>query len=62
LAKVKDDLKAKNIELHSIELSGGGSRIPSFIQSVKEVFKIEPSRTLNSSESVARGCALQAAI
>jgi heat shock protein 4 len=62
LAKVKDDLKAKNIELHSIELIGGGSRIPSFIQSVKEVFKIEPSRTLNSSESVARGCALQAAI
>lgn len=40
LAKVKDDLKAKNIELHSIELIGGGSRIPSFIQSVKEVFKI----------------------
>ena len=58
LTKVKDELKAKKIELHSIEMVGGGSRIPIFIQSVKEVFKIEPSRTLNSSESVARGCAL----
>jgi heat shock protein 4 len=58
LTKVKDELQAKKFELHSIEMVGGGSRIPIFIQSVKEVFKIEPSRTLNSSESVARGCAL----
>jgi heat shock protein len=35
LAKLKDDLKAKSIELHSIEMVGGGSRIPIFIQSVK---------------------------
>lgn len=41
---------------------GGGSRIPLFIQTLREVFNKEPSRTLNSSESVARGCALEAAI
>lgn len=62
LVKVRDALKAKNINLHSIELIGGGSRIPAFIQRVKSIFEVEPSRTLNSSESVARGCALMAAI
>lgn len=62
LTKVKENLKAKNINLHSIELIGGGSRIPAFVQVVKQVFNIEPSRTLNSNESVARGCALMAAI
>jgi len=29
---------------------------------VKSIFGMEPSRTLNSSESIARGCALMAAI
>ena len=62
LVKVRDDLKAKDIQLHSIELIGGGTRIPIFNQAVKEVFGIESSRTLNSRESVARGCALEAAI
>ena len=62
LTKVRDSLKARNIQLHSIELIGGGSRIPSFVHLVKSVFGIDPSRTLNSSESVARGCALMAAI
>lgn len=62
LIKVRDNLKAKNINLHSIELVGGGSRIPGFVHLVKETFGVEPSRTLNSSESVARGCALMAAI
>jgi heat shock protein 4 len=55
-------LKTKNIALHSIELIGGGTRIPAFLNLVKDVFNIEPSRTLNSSESVARGCALMSAI
>jgi len=59
---MRENLKSKNIKLHSIELIGGGTRIPCFLQIVKEVFEIEPSRTLNSSESVARGCALDAAI
>jgi heat shock protein 4 len=62
LTRVRDSLKAKNIQLHSIELVGGGTRIPIFLNLVKQVFSVEPSRTLNSSESVARGCALMAAI
>jgi heat shock protein 4 len=59
---MKENLKGKNINLHSIELVGGASRIPAFVQLVKQIFGVEPSRTLNSSESVARGCALMAAI
>lgn len=62
LSKTRDSLKSKNVNLHSIELIGGGSRIPAFVQLVKQVFNLDPSRTLNSSESVARGCALMAAI
>lgn len=62
LTRMRDALKARNINLHSIELIGGGSRIPAFVSLVKQVFGVEPSRTLNSSESVARGCALMAAI
>lgn len=49
LIKMRESLKAKNIKLNSIELIGGGTRIPCFLQIVKEVFEVEPSRTLNSS-------------
>lgn len=60
--KVKAEIDEKKIELHGIELVGGGTRIPSFIKIIERVFKSEPSRTLNSSESIARGCALMAAM
>ena len=59
---MKDTISQKKINLHSIEMVGGGTRIPAFISTLKETFGVEPSRTLNSSESVARGCALMAAI
>lgn len=62
LTKAKETLKEKGITLHSIELIGGGTRIPECIRIVKENFGFEPSRTLNSSESIARGCGLMAAI
>jgi molecular chaperone DnaK (HSP70) len=58
----RDFLKEKAIEVHSVEMVGGGSRIPEFIRIAKEIFTHEPSRTLNSNESVARGSALMAAI
>lgn len=45
-----------------IELVGGGSRIPCFIKTVANVFGLEPSRTLNSSECIARGAALFSAM
>ncbi|GMH05316.1 hypothetical protein Nepgr_007156 [Nepenthes gracilis] len=49
-------------EIHSVELVGSGSRIPAISKILASFFKREPSRTLNSSECVARGCALQSAM
>lgn len=46
--------------LDAVELVGGYSRTPAFIAAVREAFGIEPSRTLNAEESVARGAALDA--
>lgn len=46
-------------DIHSVELVGGGTRIPAIKKLVKEVFGKEGSTTLNADEAVARGCALQ---
>jgi len=62
LTTLAQKLKDKNISLHSIELVGGGTRIPKVLSLIEGVFKMQLSRTLNSSESVSRGCALMAAI
>ncbi|XP_023535706.1 heat shock 70 kDa protein 16-like [Cucurbita pepo subsp. pepo] len=48
--------------IHSVELVGSGSRIPAITRLLASVFKKEPSRKLNASECVARGCALQCAM
>lgn len=46
-------------ELDSIELIGDSTRMPIIQQTVKEVFnRQELQRTLNSQETIARGCAL----
>jgi heat shock protein 4 len=53
----------KTGQIDSIELVGEATRIPSVRKVVEEVFKKEKSqRTLNSSECVARGCSLMAAM
>ncbi|KAJ0450251.1 putative Heat shock protein 70 family [Helianthus annuus] len=49
-------------ELYAIELVGSGSRIPAITRKLTSFFKKEPTRTLNASESVARGCALRCAM
>ncbi|EXB50301.1 Heat shock 70 kDa protein 16 [Morus notabilis] len=49
-------------KIHSVELVGSGSRIPAITRSLASVFKREPRRSLNASECVARGCALQGAM
>ncbi|KAK9155736.1 hypothetical protein Sjap_003216 [Stephania japonica] len=49
-------------KIHSVELVGSGSRVPAIARILVSVFKREPSRTLNASECVARGCALQCAM
>ncbi|KAM2058099.1 hypothetical protein ACFX16_030715 [Malus domestica] len=49
-------------KIHSVELVGSGSRIPAVARILASVFRKEPGRTLNASECVARGCALQCAM
>jgi heat shock protein 4 len=52
---------AKN--LHSVERIGGGTRIPFVEKVIAHTFKLEAlSKTLDANESVARGCAIQAAM
>ncbi|KAL8584488.1 hypothetical protein ACOMHN_016809 [Nucella lapillus] len=62
LANVLTAAKLKPNDVHSVEILGGSSRIPSFKHLVSQVFSREPSTTLNADEAVARGCALQCAI
>lgn len=49
-------------KIHSIELVGSGSRIPAITRILTSLFGREPRRSLNASECVARGCALQCAM
>ena len=49
-------------KLHSIEVIGGGCRIPFIKRTVEDGFGKVPSFTLNASESVARGAAITAAV
>ncbi|XVF03879.1 hypothetical protein REPUB_Repub05bG0031100 [Reevesia pubescens] len=49
-------------KIHAVELVGSGSRIPAITRQLASLFRREPSRTINASESVARGCSLQCAM
>ena len=49
-------------QIHSVELVGSGSRIPAISKMLNSLFKRELGRTVNASECVARGCALQCAM
>ncbi|XP_022211410.1 heat shock 70 kDa protein 4 isoform X2 [Drosophila obscura] len=49
-------------DIHSVEIVGGSSRIPSVKQLIEQVFNKPASTTLNQDEAVARGAALQCAI
>jgi len=69
LARVRDPieraLKESGVpkeKISVIELVGGGTRIPAVANVVKEIVGINPSRTLNAEEAVAKGCALRCAI
>jgi len=62
---LKAGLEASRLKLediYSVEIVGGGSRIPSIKGLIEKVYGIVPSTTLNADESVSRGCALQCAI
>ncbi|XAR53786.1 hypothetical protein NMG60_11022468 [Bertholletia excelsa] len=60
--KALDDSGLTVDKIHTVELVGSGSRIPSITKIVASIFRKEPGRTLNASECVARGCALQCAM
>nr|GFA15983.1 heat shock 70 kDa protein 16-like [Tanacetum cinerariifolium] len=49
-------------KIYTIELVGSGSRIPAIMKRLTSLFQKEPTRTLNASECVARGCALRCAM
>ncbi|XP_074275972.1 heat shock 70 kDa protein 14-like [Silene latifolia] len=49
-------------EIHTVEVVGSGSRVPAVIKIMTEFFGKEPRRTMNASECVAKGCALECAI
>ncbi|KAL9323124.1 hypothetical protein ACSQ67_011177 [Phaseolus vulgaris] len=48
--------------IHVVEVVGSGSRVPAINKILTDFFKKEPRRTMNASECVAKGCALQCAI
>lgn len=51
----KLEIDGKGIKLDSIELVGGGTRIPAFLRVVQQLYKMETARTINSSEAIAKG-------
>ncbi|KAL8458191.1 hypothetical protein ACS0TY_035909 [Phlomoides rotata] len=59
-ALAETGLSIENI--HSVEVVGSGSRVPAIIKILTEFFGKEPRRTMNASECVAKGSALQCAI
>lgn len=62
LQSLNEEIINKKLQIHSVELVGGGSRIPIVQKIIEEVFKKECSRTLHQTETIARGCAMQAAM
>jgi len=51
----------KKEQLHSVEITGGSTRIPAIKQIIQEVFGLTPCSSLNADEGVSKGCGLQAA-
>lgn len=60
--KALTDARVTTEKIQSVELVGSGSRIPAITRLLASIFGREPRRTLNASECVARGCALQCAM
>ncbi|CAH1441029.1 unnamed protein product [Lactuca virosa] len=59
-ALLEAQLRADNI--YAVEVVGSGSRVPAVIKILTEFFGKKLTCTMNISESVAKGCALQCAI
>lgn len=48
--------------IYAVEVVGSGSRVPAIMRILTEFFGKEPRRTMNASECVSKGCALQCAM
>lgn len=64
IATAMSSFQSRNcsIPIHALELIGGGSRIPCIQSIASKIFGIEPSRTLNQSESIAIGSTIFGAL
>ncbi|CAI0422810.1 unnamed protein product [Linum tenue] len=62
LEKALEDAGLTVENVHTVEVIGSASRIPSVFKILTEFFGKEPRRTMNASECVSRGCALQCAM
>lgn len=60
--KVMTESKININDLHSIEIVGGGSRTPIVQSMIQDIMKKSPSKTLDASESISRGCAIKSAM
>jgi heat shock protein 4 len=49
-------------DISAVEIVGGASRLPALCKAVEDFFSKPLRRTMNATESVARGCALQGAM
>ncbi|KAG0585213.1 hypothetical protein M758_3G267900 [Ceratodon purpureus] len=54
--------KVSTDRIYAVEVVGSGSRVPAILKILSSVFGKEPSRTMNASECIARGCTLQCAM
>lgn len=61
LKRLLTETKTTPADIDSVELIGGGSRMPKVKEIVHNIFKQDPKTTLNQDEAVSRGCALQCA-
>ncbi|EIE18231.1 heat shock protein 70E [Coccomyxa subellipsoidea C-169] len=62
LATALEQAKISLEDIASVEVVGGSSRVPALLTTMRDFFKKEPSRTLNATEVVCRGCALNCAM
>ncbi|KAK4761095.1 hypothetical protein SAY87_005988 [Trapa incisa] len=62
LAKALADAGLAVENVHMVEVVGGASRIPAVVKIMTEFFGKELRRTMNATECVAKGCALQCAM
>ncbi|KZV28529.1 heat shock 70 kDa protein 14-like [Dorcoceras hygrometricum] len=62
LKKALDEAGLTIEDIHSVEFVGSGARVPAIIKILTDFFGKEPHCTINASECVAKGCAMQCAI